>query len=249
MIPGSLNKVLNAIKSKYDLYLCESVICDFNMKIERNNNVFRGIKSQFLFDFSNEKDRFIYFEEARTSEAFFSYLGGSIFSKDLWKEADKIPESFYGTCWMQAGRFLSLMPRGLNIFYLGEQLIFKRGENDSFSETGIVNRLRISIEGFNHIAKIIFGQNSFEVAHINRVVRKEWPLTRLLWIKTLVNKNDLKNLDMLDNVIRQYYSDDFSFNAISHFIFKYTPISFINFLLLIKGRSIKKFIEKLTGNY
>ena len=244
MMPGALDKVLAAIKSEDDLYLCESVICDLNMKVVRNNPVFNGINSHYRFDLSDEKDRVLYFEKAATSEAFFSYLGGSIFRADVWSKAESIPESFYGTCWMQAGRFLSLMPSGLSVYFLGEKLIYKRGDNDSFSHNGIIDRFRISVEGFNHISQFIFGKNSLEVVNINRVVRNEWPLTRLLWLKTLGDKNEINNSEMLDCVVRQYYCNDFPGKTLSHFIYSNTPVSFVRFLLLIKARTIKNFIEK-----
>jgi abequosyltransferase len=245
LIPGSIDKVLKLIISNNDLYLCENLLCNIDLDIQSNNPIFDEIKSPYLFDLSNKKERLIYFKNAKTTEAFFSFLSGPIFKKSLWNRGDKIPSSFYGTCWILAGKFLSLIPHGLNVCYVGEPFIYKRGENDSFSDKGIVNRLRISVEGFNHIAQFIFGINSLEVWHINRVVRNEWPLSRLLWVKSLVDKKDIGNIEMLNYVVKQYYSNAFPGKNLSYSVFKYTPTSFVKFLLLIKARSVKKLIQKL----
>jgi abequosyltransferase len=207
--------------------------------------IFLWPREILILHLSNKNQRLTYFDKARTSEAFFSFISGPIFKKDIWNRSNKIPNSFYGTCWILAGKFLSLIPYGLNVYYLGEPLIYKRGENDSFSDKGIVNRLRISVEGFNHIAQFIFGINSLEVSHINRVVRNEWPLSRLLWVKSLVDKRDIKNIEMLDCVVKQYYSNAFPGKTLSYIIFQYTPTTFVKFLLLIKARSVKKLLQKL----
>ena len=181
MMPGAVGKVLHSLHSQCDIYLCEQTLCDHEMQYPERYPIFDHITSPEIFDLGNLAQRQRYFSNARTSEAFFSFLAGPIFRKDIWDKAEGIPESFYETCWGLAGRLLSLVPGGLKVHYLGESLLYKRGinmsgDNNSFRELGLVNRLRISVEGFSHIAETIFGKDSLEAYHFRRVIRNEWAL-------------------------------------------------------------------------
>ena len=132
MMPGAVDKVLNSIQSNCDIYLCEQMLCDYEMHPIKEYPIFNHITTPEIFNLGNAVQRQRYFSEARTSEAFFSFLSGPIFRRDIWERAKGIPESFYVTCWGLAGRFLSLVPNGLVVHYLGERMIYKRGGNDSF---------------------------------------------------------------------------------------------------------------------
>ena len=228
MKPGSVSKVLNAIQSNLDIYLCELTFCDFYMQPIRENPIFTGITTPEVFDLGNEKQRNKYFSNARTSEAFFSFLAGPIFRKDTWERAGDIPESFYTTCWGLAGRLLSLIPGGLHIKYLGESLLYRRGGNDSFMEHGVVNRLRISVDGFSHIAETLFGKNSEETYHIRRVIRNERTLLHLMLIKLqVVTSQQQGEIEELFSIVSRHYSNAGIVNKFKYVVFRLMPISLL----------------------
>jgi abequosyltransferase len=240
MKPEAINKVLNAIQSHCDIYLCEHTLCTFDMEPIEEYSIFDTISTPTIFDLGKAEDRKKYFSAARTSEAFFSFLSGPIFRRDLWKRTDNIPSSFYETCWALAGRMLSLVQGGLVVHYLGENLLYKRGGNDSFSENGVVNRLRISVDGFAHIAETIFGKHSVETWHIRRVIRNERTLLHLMLIKLQASTSPQKeNIDQLNQIVSRHYSDAGITSIIKCAIFKLTPV----FMLRI-GAFLKKNIMK-----
>ena len=228
MKPGAVKKVLDVIKSNKEVYLCELTFCDYEMKPLRENPIFRTRTMPELFDLKVEEQRKKYFRNARTSEAFFSFLAGPVFRKDVWDKATDVPESFYHTCWGLAGRILSHVPQGLSIYYLGESLLYRRGENDSFLDKGVVNRLRISVDGFTHVAETIFGKNSFETYHIRRVIRNERSLLHLLFLKLqVVMSQQCNDKEELNKIVCRHYSNSGILNKLKYFFFRMTPIFII----------------------
>lgn len=246
MIPGAVKKVLNAVQSNCDIYLCEQILCDYEMHIITEYPIFNRIRSEEIFDLGIALQRERYFSEARTSEAFFSFLSGPIFRRTIWERGDGIPESFYETCWALAGRLLSLVSKGLVVHYLGEKLIYKRGGVDSFRENGVVNRLRISVEGFSHIAETIFGKESEECFHIQRVLRNEWTLRSILPIKLLTAISpQQENIDVLKRIVAKHYLHSGIGNMCKYMIFRLTPISLLKLMyilnqILLKSRSLPR---------
>ena len=207
MLPGAVDKVLEAIKSNYDVYICEHILCSLEMIPIGEHPPFNNINQPKLFNLGDVSQKLEYFRSARTSEAFFSFLSGPIFKKSIWDSAN-VPESFRSSHWIVAGHLLSTIQEGIKVSYLCEKLLHKRGENDSFSDRGVVNRLRIAIEGFHHVANSIFGKHSEEAFHIRRVLRTELPLQALLATKLFAAKNPEKeNVHVLNRIVKMLYSE------------------------------------------
>lgn len=228
MIEGAVDKIRELIKSGCDIYLCEQVLCDYEMKPIKDHPIFDHIATAQTFDLKNAEHRKKYFSQARTTEAFYSFLSGPIFKRELWGRTENIPESFYETCWGLAGRLLSLVPEGLVVHYIGDKLLYKRGGNDSFREKGVVNRFRISIEGFTHIAETIFGRDSTELYHVRRVMRNEWRLRHIIFIKLLTATSPkTESIETLNFLVAKHYLNAGPGNLCKYVIFKLMPIPLI----------------------
>ncbi len=235
MKTGAVSKILNYIKTNRDIYLCEHTLCNYDMQPINAYPIFNNITTPEIFDLGNVSQRQRYFSNARTTEAFFSFLSGPIFRKDVWEKAEGIPESFYGTCWGLAGRLLSLIPNGLGVHYLGESLIYKRGDNDSFMEHGVVHRLRISVEGYTHIAETIFGRDSQETFHIRRVIRNERNLLHLMLLKwSVANSQEKENIAALNQLVLKHYTNAGIGNLCKYMVFRLTPSPLIGLANLLR---------------
>lgn len=225
MWPGAINKVLEAIRSNYDIYLCEHDLCNLKMEpISKYPPPFNNISHPRLFSLGDASQRMEYFRSAKTSEAFFSFLAGPIFRKTIWDRAD-IPESFRDTCWIVAGHLLSMIPRGVTVQYLGEILLSKREGNDSFSNGSMVNRLRISIESFQHIANVVYGEHSEEAFHIRRVLQRDVPFRALLWSRLkAAERPEREDINILDRIVKMHYADPSVGNWIRYVSYKTLPL-------------------------
>lgn len=238
MRPGAIARVLEEMKTECDVYLCEHTLCDADLRPIHDHPIFKRTRKPITFDLGNPAQRLAYFRDARTSEAFFSYLAGPIFKRAVWDAAGSIPDSFYSTCWALAGRLLSRVPSGLVVHYTGLQLVYKRSGVDSFMDRGIVNRMRITVEGFAHIAETIFGRDSRETFHIRRVTRHEaaFRLRRLLSVKMIVAASAPEDTGALNRLVWIHYSNAGVGNWLLFVVFRAAPVALLNKLKSIKDR-------------
>ena len=204
MRKGAIAKILSQIKHGHDLYLLRS-----NEEVE--------------FNLASQSDRQRYFELAITTESFFGFLGGIIIKKSKW-ESVPINEMFVGSCWGHAARIFELMPMGLTLKYLPEPLLDHRGDNDSFSDKGIVNRYKIAIDGYHKLGDVFFGHKSYEAYHIRRVIRYEFGFQIFLETKVLCWKNPSReDRRVLDSLFRKAYNDDYLLSNLYYFIYMFSP--------------------------
>jgi abequosyltransferase len=205
--------------------------------------IFNNIRFQTVFNFGDASQKKTYFQSARTSEAFFSFLSGPIFKKELWDHTD-IPESFRGTCWIVAGHLLRMISAGITINYLGKTLLHKREGNDSFSGGSIVNRHRITIESFQHVANFVFGKQSEEAFHIRRVLHLDCPFSSLLYAKLKTAENpDKEDITTLNRIAKMHYSDPCFGNWVRYTIYNNTPF----FALMVLYR-LKNWVKNIKRN-
>lgn len=223
MRQGAVARLLQAFESGHDIYLCEHTLCQFDMTPIERYQIFRTIDQPETFDLAKPEHKARYFREARTSEAFFSFLSGPVFRRDIWNRAEPLPDSFYQTCWALAGRLLKLIPEGLTIHYLGEPLLFKRSGNDSFMDRGIVNRFRITVEGFWHIAETLFGADAMETRHIRRVTRNEWRFSAVLAMKLQTVQSPPEERALLARMVALHYRNAGLVNGFKYGLFLLPP--------------------------
>ncbi|MBY0579469.1 MAG: glycosyltransferase [Burkholderiales bacterium] len=221
MAPGAIDKVLAAIESNCDIYLCEHDLCNLEMEpIGKYPPPFNGLSHSRLFDLVDSSQRAEYFRLARTSEAFFSFLAGPIFKKTVW-DSPNIPDSFRSTCWIVAGHLLSMIPLGITVQYMGETLLSKREGNDSFSNGSMVNRHRITIEAFQHVANVVFGEHSEEAFHIRRVLQFDIPFRALLFSKLKAAEHpETEDINILNRIARMHYTDPSLSNRVKYLLYK-----------------------------
>ena len=221
MLPDSVAKVLGAIESNYDIYLYEHDLCNLEMEpIGKYPPPFDRLSHPRLFDLGDLPQRTEYFRLARTSEAFFSFLAGPIFKKTIW-DSPSIPDSFRSTCWIVAGHLLSMIPQGITVQYIGETLLSKREGNDSFSNGSMVNRHRITIESFQHVANVVFGEHSEEAFHIRRVLQQDLPFRALLFSKLKAAEHPaIEDITVLNRIAKMHYSDPGLANWTKYLLYK-----------------------------
>ena len=224
MMPGTLTRMLEKISLGSDLFLCETILCDFNLHPIEKHNLF-NIMAEKSFHLGNKAERSQYFESALNTAAFFSFCGSLIFKRSVW-ESVKINESFIGSCWAHVARFFEIIPHGLTVTYLPEPYLYKRGGNDSFGDRGIVRRLHLAIDGYSKLANAFFGKESMEAFHIRRVLRNEFSMLWFVYLKSECHKKKiLGDILILDNLVNILYYDPLLTNRIYLFLYRFTPLS------------------------
>lgn len=220
---GAMQEVLKVIQTGYDIYLVRHANYTLDMQLRLNIHPVLDLQDDAEFDLSDQASRARYFSLAQTSEAFFSYMGGIVIKRSKWCSVP-LSREFIGSCWAHAARIFELMAAGLSLKYLVASFVNKRGGNDSFLDKGIVNRFRISIDGYHKIAAVFCGADSAEAYHVRRVIRREFPVAKFLYAKMQCERNP-KSEDqrLLDALVRKTYCDHSFGEALNKLIYWTAP--------------------------
>jgi abequosyltransferase len=206
MRPKAIERLMRALASGSDIYLCKHASCDLDMKLTGQIDVL-DVSSESDFELADESQRRRYFGLAQTTEAFFSFMGGIVIQRAKWNSV-ALNETFVGSCWAHVARIFELIPGGLRVTYLPEHLLDRRGGNDSFSDRGVVNRYRIAIEGYHRLAEFFFGPESPEAFHIRRVLRAEFHFKTFLYGAVLCRRNpEGESFALLRELVRKTHAD------------------------------------------
>lgn len=222
MRPGAIERAFEWIKQQSDIYICKHTICSKAMIVTHEHPVLKP-DQEFTANLSNSNERLEWFRRAVTTEAFFSFISGLVVRREKW-QSGKLPEAFSKSCWGHVARFFGLVDSGLTVCYVAEVWLDQRGENDSFSDKGVVNRYRIGIEGYHKIAETFFGRESEEAFHIRRVIRNEYPFSAFRYAKYLCLKNPKgENRELLDRLFQMAYGDNSLEVRISRYKYLMSP--------------------------
>ena len=235
MIRGALDKILRKIQNRKDLYLCGFTRCTIDMKPFARHPILK-FPADTEFDLGSVSDRQAYFPGALTTTAFFSYMSSLVIRKDRWDSVDA-DESFMGSCWGHVARIFRMIPDGLRVGFLPEDYLLNRGENDSFMEAGLVNRIAIAVDGYHRLGEVYFGRDSIEAYHMRRVLKNEYTMKNLLYAKLLTREGgDKRELDKLELLVEKLYLDKSAADRLRHAVYRLSPV----FLLQVAAAASRR---------
>jgi abequosyltransferase len=206
MRPEAVARAIEWLKLRQDVYICKHTICSKRMVFLRDHAVLAPDEVH-MADLADSAQRIEWFRRAFTTEAFFSFLSGLIVRRQKWL-AGTLPREFSNSCWGHVARYFGLIPSGLLVCYVAEIWLDQRGENDSFADRGLVNRLGIAIEGYTRLADHFFGHRSAEARHVRKTLRNEFTLLGLLATKKLCGTQpNREDVERLGRLVCLLYSD------------------------------------------
>jgi abequosyltransferase len=222
MAEGALKRVLEEIRLGLDLYLCGFTLCDFEMRPRMPHPILDAPDGS-VYDLGEPRDRRSFFERGLTTTAFFSFMSSLVIRKGKWESA-RMDDAFVGSCWDHVARLFRLIPGGLRVKYLSGSYLLKRDDNDSFSGGGIARRVGIAIDGYHRLADTFFGERSAEAFHIRRVLRNEYPLLDLLYIKSKTSESRRpEEMKYLDGLVAKLYLDGRPADRLRLLLFRLAP--------------------------
>ncbi len=223
MSNGALQRALEQIISGDDVYLCKHMECLKDMTPLWEHPILSP-DDPGVFELSDATQRLNYFRRAVNSEAFFSFMGWLIVKRETWRRVP-LNEAFVGSCWAHVARFFELMQNQLRVRYTGRVFLERRGENDSFSDNGLVARYRIQVEGFHRIADSFFGHESAEAREVRRAIRSEFNRWIVLRAKhRAASDPERENKQLLDRLVAMGYSDAPLEGQITKLLYKWLPV-------------------------
>lgn len=206
MRPGALRRILEEIAGGLDIYLGGVTLCDREMAPIEEHPMLDAPWGA-VFNLQDAAQRHRYFECAQTTMALFSFMGAIVIRRERWL-AYALEEAYVGSLWAHVARILRMIPDDLSVKYIGESLLKKRSDNDSFMDQGLAHRYAIAIDGYHRIAREMFGENSPEARHMRRVIVNEYPPKAFFFAKVdCMRKGRLSDIAELDRLARLTYCD------------------------------------------
>jgi abequosyltransferase len=223
MSPGALRAILAEIESGHDVYILKHMECLKDMRPLMEYPVLEP-DIPGVFELSDEAQRLDYFKRAKNSEAFFSFMGGLVVKRSAWNRLP-LNSDFVGSCWAHAARFFELMKSGLSVKYTGRVRLQRRGENDSFSDKGLVRRYQLQVEGFHRLVDTFFGRDSAEAREVRRAIRSEFNRRLILILKVRCRDTPaLESKQLLDHLVQVGYSDFNLTDAMTKLLYRWLPV-------------------------
>lgn len=203
MRPGALARCL-ATSGAADVLVCKHTNATKTMELV---NVHPVLVSDLprTANFGIAAERQAWFADACTTEAFFSFLGGLVVQRRRFTSIAPV-ERFMGSCWGHVARLFALARAGLVVQFVPEVWLDKRSDNDSFMTHGVVQRMRLTIDGYRALADEYWGRGTPEHEAILRALRTEYAVWEFMRVKRLARAApEREDMVALDEMMRALY--------------------------------------------
>lgn len=180
LVPGAVHRLMSEIDLNLDVYLCNRINCDVNLK---PLDKYCGLNTaeDKLFDFSLQGQLKNYFNSARSIYAVFSYLSAIIVKRSQW-DSIKYDTSMTGTAYSHAYVLVALIANGARLKYIQDAMVYCRLGNDSFALDGEHNRIMIDFVGYLKIASKLFEDDEIKYSFV-RILTRQYPWYQLVKIR------------------------------------------------------------------
>ena len=186
LLDGALSRIHDEIDSARDVYLCNRMLCDKNLKPLHPQSWLRGNFGDFDVDLAEEQALFQYYERATSVGALFSYMSAIIFRRESWNRSTADP-ALTGTNYAHIHRLFNMRSFQARMKYLAAPLVLCRGNNDSFLSLGVLGRHLIDLRGFHLIAQLLFPDDARLRTRFKEVVNREHHWVTWVWLRSITD--------------------------------------------------------------
>jgi len=159
--PGAINRILDEIGSRYEIYLCNVTACNLTMNPRHDRYWLSRVVRDRVFNLHEKKDFMEYCNNADSIGALFSYMSSVVLRREEWNKTG-YNYDFDGSAYALAASLFSFRKRKCRLKYIKESLIKCRMDNDSFSSQGLVKRLLLDFNGYLKLADKYFTDDKHE---------------------------------------------------------------------------------------
>lgn len=192
--PEALGRILEEIKSGYEIYLCNVTACDLTMKPLRDRSWLSSKIKDKVFYLHEKRDLIEYCNNANSIGAFFSYMSSIILSCKEWKKAG-YNDDFDGSAYAMASTLFAFIKKRCRLKYVRNPLIFWRNDNESFQfKGGPVKRFLLDFDGYARLANEYLPEDQKVRQSFLRVMRREHPWYTIIHVSSFIDdRNTWRN--------------------------------------------------------
>jgi abequosyltransferase len=154
-VAGAISRMLCEIELGCDIFLFSRTVCDRDLRPLFDQLWLGKNAEDRIFTFASPRDFIDYFFRSTSIGALFSYISSLMVKRDAWNAIIQ-DNAFIGSNYAHVARLFSILLKGGTLKYIQEPLVFCRGDNDSFSKSGVVRRFMIDIDGYLLLADMLF---------------------------------------------------------------------------------------------
>jgi abequosyltransferase len=190
LVDGALRRIYGDIEAARDVYLCNRLLCDKDLKPQHPQSWLAGTVGDFEVDLADDRALSQYFDRANSIGALFSYMSTIIFRRESWNRVAPDP-ALAGTNYVHIHRLFGMRSFHGTMKYLAAPLVLCRGDNDSFLSLGLLGRHLIDLRGFHLIAQLLFPGDVRLRGCFKEVVNREHHWVTWVWLRS-VTDDDIK---------------------------------------------------------
>ena len=187
---GAIDYILNSIKSKSDIYLCNRFECDLQMRNLGKREWLKYVSEEnSTFELSDEIDLIDYISRSTSLGAIFSYLSSIIFKRERWNQYP-LKNEYIGTAYSHVFILMSFMQHGCKLTYINNALVYSRGGNDSFLNEGLARRIMLDIDGYMLLISDIPSLNKIKNHVVSLLKRERREIKMLIQIRAFTTNEE-----------------------------------------------------------
>jgi O-antigen biosynthesis alpha-1,3-abequosyltransferase len=186
LVDGALRRIYGDIETACDVYLCNRLLCDQDLKPRHQQSWLAGNFGDFEVDLGDDRALSQYFDRASSIGALFSYMSTIIFRRESWNRISAHPV-LAGTNYAHVHRLFAMRAFQGRMKYLAAPLVLCRGDNDSFLSLGLVGRHLIDLRGFHLIAQLLFPHDVRLRGRFKEVVNREHRWVTWVWLRSVTH--------------------------------------------------------------
>lgn len=217
LFPGAIDYLEDFLELDNDIYLVERTEYDFNFaKVNRAGRRWMATGSR-IYNSNNKNELLEYFSNSISIGAVFSFLSSNIVKRARW-EAIEFDDNYIGSAYPHVYILLSILSEGAVVNYINKPLVMCRGDNDHFSNDGVINRIELDFRGFLNFSDEFYSNHSQIKSKFNSILCHERPFLKTIAVVSTRGTKEEKER------IRGYYNKLGMSNIVIHFIYLLKPL-------------------------
>jgi abequosyltransferase len=191
IVQGSLVKMIEFIDNyKSDIYICNRVECDLNVKPIKYD--ISNISLKTSFDTSIDSELIEYFNSCTGLLGVFSFISSLVCKNEIWSKQN-FNEKYNGLVYAHVFMILGMIVNSKsNITLINDYYVLCRQNDDIIKNEGVVKRILLDINAYSEFANCFFSNNETLYKSFVSAVRKEHELSKFIFIKKNVQKEQWK---------------------------------------------------------
>lgn len=187
--PGAIERILEEIKSKCEIYLCNITACNLQLKPYKDVYWLSNKLEDRIYSL-HEKNEFIqYCENSNSIGALFSYMSSIVINRQAWIRTG-FHDDFDDTAYALASSLLSFIKTRCCLKYIKSSLVLWRNDNESFQNAGgLVKRFYLDFDGYLKLAdKYLADDQEMRNAFL-KVMTREHPWYTIINVASFIQES------------------------------------------------------------